>query len=196
MKHFVIYIPGLGDRKIYAWTQKLALNLWRTSRVIPCYFVVGWADKHETYAQKRMRLIKTIDAATDNGYTVSIVAASAGSNLALTGLVARPHSVHRVVSICGKINHPETVKDAFFLLNPAFKDAMLASQKDIPDLTAATRKKILIVRATRDSFVPARDGEVEGAHIHVLHSIGHVFSIFMAITIFRHIALRFIKQKD
>jgi hypothetical protein len=195
VKHFVIYIPGLGDRKTYAWAQKLALNLWRTSHVIPCYFVVGWADEHETYKQKRERLIKTIDAAANNGYTVSLVAASAGSNLALAGLAARPYNVHRVVSICGKINHVETVKDAFFILNPAFKDAMLASKKYIPSLTAAARRKILIVRATRDSFVPARDGEVEGAHTHILHSVGHVFSIFMAITVFRHITLRFIKGK-
>ena len=193
MKHFVIYIPGLGDRKTYAWAQKLALTLWRTSRVIPCYFVVGWADEHETYEQKRTRLLKTIDAAANNGYTVSIVAASAGSNLALSGLVARPNKLHRIVSICGKINHPETVNKAFFALNPSFKDAMLATQKDLTALSAAARKKILVIRATRDSFVPARDGEVPGAHTHVLHSVGHVFSIFMAITFFRHIALRFIK---
>lgn len=193
MKHFVIYIPGLGDRKTYAWAQKLALTLWRTSRITPCYFIVGWADEHETYEQKRTRLLKTIDAAADNGYTVSIVAASAGSNLALSGLAARPNSIHRVVSICGKINHPETVNAALFALNPSFKDAMRAVQKDLATLPAEQRKKILIVRATRDSFVPARDGEVPGAHTHALHSVGHVFSIFMAITIFRHISLRFIK---
>lgn len=193
MKHFVIYIPGLGDRKTYAWAQKLALNLWRTSRIIPCYFVVGWADEHETYEQKRVRLIKTIDAAANNGYTVSIVAASAGSNLALAGLAARPHKVHRVVSICGKIKHPETVNKAFFTLNPSFKDAMMATTHIIPTLSTQERKKILIVRATRDSFVPARDGEVEGAHTHILHSMGHVFSIFMAITFFRRVTLRFIK---
>lgn len=194
MKHFVIYIPGLGDRKTYAWAQKLALNLWRTSQVIPCYFVVGWADEHETYEQKHTRLLKTIDAAVSNGYTVSIVAASAGSNLALTALAARPLKIHRIVSICGKINHPETVNDAFFMLNPSFKDAMHHTQQALPTITMAARKKILIVRATRDSFVPARDGEVEGAQTHILHSIGHVFSIFMAITLFRHISLRFIKS--
>jgi hypothetical protein len=193
VKHFVIYIPGLGDRKTYAWAQKLALNLWRTSRVIPCYFVVGWADEHETYDQKRTRLIKTIDAAADNGYTVSIVAASAGSNLALTGLVARPNKIHRIVSICGKINHPETVNEAFFTLNPSFKEAMDVTKHVLPKLSDTSRKKILIIRATRDSFVPARDGEVEGAHTHLLHSVGHVFSIFMAITFFRRISLRFIK---
>jgi hypothetical protein len=195
VKHFVIYIPGLGDRKTYAWAQKLALNLWRTSRVIPCYFVVGWADKHETYEQKRVRLLKTVDAAANNGYTVSIVSASAGSNLALTALAARANKLHRVISICGKINHPETVNDSFFALNPSFKDALTESQRIIPLLSPADRKKLLIVQATRDSFVPARDGEVVGAQVHVMHSMGHVFSIFMAITVFRHICLRFIKQQ-
>src|SRR6185503_15030601 len=188
-----IYIPGLGDKKMYAFAQRAALSLWRTSKVTPLYFVVGWADTRETYQHKLQRLLRAIDTAVAKGYTVSIVAASAGSSLALTALAERKRAVHRVVSICGKINHPHTVSDGLFAINPAFKDAMTVYAKIEPTLTAADRDKILIVRATRDSFVPAHDGEVAGAHTRTIHSMGHVFSIFMAITVFRRISLRFIK---
>lgn len=196
MKQFIIYIPGLGDRKTYAWAQKFALNLWRSKNVMPYYFAVGWADKHESYEQKRSRLIKAIDTAIHDGYTVSVVAASAGANLAVTALATRPERIHRVVSICGKINRPESVSDAILALNPAFKDAMADSQHSLQKLTQETRKKILIVRALRDSYVPAADGAVPGAHMRVIYSIGHALSIFMAITIFRHVCLRFIRRQD
>lgn len=192
MRHLIIYIPGLGDRKTYAFAQKAALQLWRSRTVHTHYFTVGWADKHETYAQKQKRLVQLIDAKNGQGYTVSLVAASAGSNLALAAFAARTRSVHRVVSICGKIKYAETVNAALFALNPSFKTALGVSGKVLATLPSAARQKILTVRASRDSYVPARDGEVTGAHIHILHTMGHVFSIFLAITLFRRISLRFI----
>jgi len=194
MKHFVIYVPGLGDKRMYAGVQKAALTTWRTVDLQPFYFACNWADTTEPYTTKLQRLIDCIDAAHAKGYTVSLVAASAGSSLALTAFSQRSAAVHAVISICGKLNNPQTVDAALLSVNPAFKESMLTYQRAEPTLTAANRNKILIVQASRDSYVPARDGEVTGAHTHRMHTAGHTFSIFMALTFFRRIIIRFITQ--
>lgn len=195
MKHFVIYVPGLGDKRLYAGFQKIAIKLWRTSGVQPYYFLVHWANASETYEQKLQRLLKTIDTAHAKGYTVSLVAASAGSSLILTALSKRKNKIHRSVSICGKLHNADTVSEALFALNPAFKDSLQAYRRIEPTLTATDRKKILVARAVRDMYVPAADGEVKGAAAYVIPSMGHVMSVFAALTIFRRAILRFVKAQ-
>jgi hypothetical protein len=193
-KHFVIYIPGLGDKRLYAGGQQAALALWRTSHVQAYYFVVKWADAAESYQDKLQRLLDTIDDVCAKGYTVSLAAASAGSSLALNAFAQRKKSVHSVVSICGKLTRMDTVSRLLFTINPAFKASMEAYKHVEPSFTASDRKKILIVRAARDSYVPADDGEVKGAPVYVMRSMGHVFSILLALTIYRRPILRFIKR--
>ena len=195
MKYFVIYVPGLGDKRVYAGFQKAAVGLWRTSGVQPYYFLVHWANASETYDQKLQRLLKTIDTAHAKGYTVSLVAASAGASLILTALSKRKDKIHRAVAICGKLRNAGTVSEALFALNPAFKDSLQAYSRIEPTLTATDRKKILIARAARDVYVPAADGEVEGAATYVIPSMGHVVSVFMALTFFRRAILRFVKAQ-
>lgn len=194
MKHYVVYVPGLADKLNYSFGQRTALALWRTGGVIPYYFVVNWRDTAEIYEQKLARLLNTIDEAKAKGYTVSLVAASAGSGLALAAFAERTHDIHHVVSICGKLSRPDTVPPALFDINPAFKASMAAYPRMERRLSLADRKKILVVRATRDSYVPASDGEVKGAYAYTIHSIGHVFSIMLALTMYSGRIVRFVKH--
>jgi len=92
------------------------------------------------------------------------------------------------------IKHPKAVDEAVFAFNPAFKPAMLAAEEHEPQLNKTERKKILVVRAAHDSYVPTVHGYIAGAHTTTLPTMGHVFSIVMALTVFRWRILRFIKK--
>ena len=194
MKHLVIYVPGLGDKRLYAGALRTALALWRTSRVRTYYFVVKWADKSEHYDVKLQRLLDTIDDQVAKGYTVSLVAASAGSSLALTAYAHRKAKIHTVTSVCGKLHNPGAISEALFAINPAFRASLRAYERIESTLNQHDRKKVLIVRAWRDVYVPAEDGEVVGAHTHIQPTMGHVFSVIMALTFCRWPILRFIKR--
>lgn len=195
MKPYVMYVPGLTDK---AWhirsTQRAALALWRLSGVRARYFVADWADKHESYEHKLGRLTHLITSLHHKGYRVSLVGCSAGSSLALNAFAECRTMISSFVSICGMIKHPKAVDEAVFAFNKAFKPSMLAAAGNEALLTRADRDKILIVRAGHDSYVPAEHGAIAQAHTTTLPTIGHVFTIFMAITIFRRRILRFVKQ--
>lgn len=194
MKHFVIYVPGLGDTRLYASAQRGTVALWRTATLQPLYFAANWADANEPYTAKLERLLAIIDDAATTGHDVSLVASSAGSSLALNAFSQRTHAVHAVVSVCGKLNNPQSVGDDLFDKNPAFKESLQAYQHTESHLSPDDRNKILIVRASRDNYVPSSDGEVTGAHTYRLPTIGHAVSIFMALTFFRRTLLRFIRE--
>jgi hypothetical protein len=158
------------------------------------YFIADWANKHESHQHKLARLIKLISSLHSKGYAVSLVAVSAGSSLAVSAFAARKNQIHSVVSICGMFKHPKAVDVAVFALSPAFKAAMAAAAKAELTLSVADRHKMLVVRAAHDSYVPNTHGHIAHAHTTTIPTVGHVFSIIMAITIFRRRILRFVKQ--
>jgi pimeloyl-ACP methyl ester carboxylesterase len=158
------------------------------------FFKANWVNKNESFAHKLERLTTIIDHAHAKGYTVSLVAASAGSSMALNALHERPDSIHRVISIVGKLKHPEAVARELYDLNPAFEDSLKASTNAEAKLTPGQRSKILVVRAMRDSYVPGSDGEVKGAHEFTMNTIGHVTSIILALTVYQRRLIRFIKN--
>lgn len=195
--YYVIYVPGLADKlNRNAALQGGAVRLWRLSRRVRThYFVPRWADQHETLAHKINRLVKVIDAAHRKGYRVTLVAASAGSGLVMAAFAKRKDAVSAVVSICGKLRHPETVPEPLFVVNPCFKDAIASFAHTERGLTEADRSKILVVQAGRDSYVPDRDGRITGANYYRMASAGHVISIMMALTVYRRRLIRFIKSR-
>lgn len=195
LKRQIIYVPGLTDKTWHIrGGQRAALSLWRLSGVRARYFVADWANKNETYAAKRDRLIEMIDSFTAKGLTVSLVSVSAGSSLALSAFARRTDKVAAFVSICGMFKHPKAVDEAIFAFNPAFKPAMLAAEEDEHKLSKTERQKILVVRAAHDSYVPRIHGNIIGAHTTTIPTIGHVFTILMAISVFHGRILRFIKK--
>jgi pimeloyl-ACP methyl ester carboxylesterase len=192
-RHYIIFVPGLADKTYSFWLQ-LAMFTWVGHWLKTHCFKANWVSKTESFAHKLGRLIKIIDHAAAKGYTVSLVAASAGSSMALNALYKRPDGIHRVISIVGKLKHPEAVAPELYALNPAFEDSLRASANVETKLTPSQRKKILVVRAMRDSYVPSRDGAVKDAHVTTMHTMGHVSSIILALTIYQRRLIRFVKN--
>ena len=179
MSHHVIYVPGLGDAKSRG--QELVTRLWRPFGVRGHYVPMHWAVD-EPWEAKLARLLQAIDELSRTG-TVSLVGTSAGASAVLQAFALRKQAVAGVVCICGKINHPETVNPNYYTVNPAFKVALVQLQAVLPGITLADRARILSIHPLRDGIVPPPDTILPGAHERTIFSVGHGFSIFVALTL-------------
>jgi pimeloyl-ACP methyl ester carboxylesterase len=191
VKHFVIYIPGLGDKRIRG--QVLAVRTWKAYAVTSHLFHVRWFDK-EPYAEKLDRLITMIDARTKEGYSVSLVGASAGGSLAINALAQRPRKIHKVVLIAGEINGKLKMSPGTYRHNPSFRESMDVVEESLAELDVKTRQRILSLRAVFDPVVTASDSIIKDAHNKVVATSGHALTIATQITLGARRWLRFIKQ--
>jgi pimeloyl-ACP methyl ester carboxylesterase len=191
-KHYVIYIPGIGDNKYLI--QGILVWLWRFYGVKAVTRTMNWADG-EGFDEKLTRLLVEIDAHLAKGHKVSLVAASAGASAALNAFAARPNGISGVVSICGKIRRPESVSETTYRINPAFKQSMLLLQKSLGQLGPEERKRILNLHPLSDPVVPPTDTIVEGSQEKIMKTMGHSMGIIVALSIYGRYICRFLKQQ-
>jgi pimeloyl-ACP methyl ester carboxylesterase len=156
--------------------QQAVVKWWSVLGVEGYYVPMYWADK-EGFAPKLARLLAKIDELAQNGDKVSLVGTSAGASAVLVAFAARIDKVSGVVCICGKINHPETIKPERFVENPAFRESLAELQKALPKLGPEARPRILSIHPLYDSVVPVADTKIPGAHEHVVPACGHAFTI-------------------
>ncbi len=178
MTHHVIYVPGLGDHRTRA--QRLAPKYWEVFGVKGHCYVMHWRDK-EAFAPKLARLLQLIDELAKGGDKVSLVGTSAGASAVLVAYAARQDKIAGVICICGKINHPETIRPERFVENPAFKESLAQLQTILPTLDSAARDRILSIHPLRDDSVPPADTIIPGAHEKLIPTVGHAFSIGMTL---------------
>lgn len=171
----IIYITGLGDQEA-VW-QRRAVRLWRLYGVKPYFFQVRWADG-EPFSQKLKRLEDLVTKLQRNsGQQVGIVAVSAGASLGLHILVKRSEAIAGVVTICGKLLHPEAVMKSITQENPAFAESMSLMPETLSKCTPEILGKLLCVSPLADRVVSLHDQYIEGAHRRRAYSFGHAFTI-------------------
>lgn len=188
----VIYITGLGDQKA-VW-QRRAVAAWRIHGVMPHFFQVRWADD-EAFGPKLEKLLKLVDELYEkDSREVGIVAASAGVSMALHALVARNERIKGVVSICGKIQHPEGVHDSYKHENPAFSKSMDLLPSTLRSLSGEMKQKITCLYPYADHVVPLQDQRIPGAKNKRVVSFGHVATITLQITLASFFMLRNLKK--
>ena len=193
MKHAVIYIPGLGDNK---WLiQGILVWLWRLYGVKSVTRTMSWADGSETFEQKLTQLLVEIDEHRAKGRIVSLVAASAGATAAIHAYVERPNDINGVVTIAGKINHPETVHRFHETANPIFWQAAQLMPQALVKLTVPAKLRILSIRARHDPIVTASDSYIEGAHNEVAWTSGHSLTILWQLLFGARKIVQFLKQQ-
>lgn len=191
MKHAVIYIPGLGDARVGG--QLLAVKTWNWYGVQAELFQKNWIDG-ERFEPKFIRLLNRIDELVEQGYTVSIVAASAGASAAINAYAARPDTIHAVVCIAGEINGRDRMHPSVYQKNPAFRDSMHMIEASLPRITPAMRKRILSRRGAIDVTVTAHDSIVPGAVNQVVPTMSHFLTIATQIAFGAPSFIRFIKK--
>ena len=192
MTHHAIYVPGLGDHRTRA--QRLAPKYWEVFGVKGQCYVMNWRDK-EALAPKLTRLLQLIDELAKGGNKVSLVGTSAGASAVLVAYAARQDKISGVICICGKINHPETVKPSRFVQNPAFKESLAELQQILPKLGPRARDRIMSIHPLYDGIVPSADTIVPGAQERLIPTVGHAFSIGMTLIFGAALMMGFLKKQ-
>ncbi|HET7320092.1 MAG TPA: hypothetical protein VFI84_00730 [Candidatus Saccharimonadales bacterium] len=192
MKHYVIYVPGLGDNKYFV--QGILVYVWRLYGVRSATRTMNWLDP-ELFEEKLTRLLVEVDEKLAKGYNVSLVGASAGAGAVLNAYAARKGQISGVVSICGKILHAETVSDTTYRRNPAFKESMDMLPANLNSLDVAQRSRILSLHPKADPSVPVKDTFIEGAHEKTMLVIGHTVGILTALSLYGPQICKFLKQQ-
>lgn len=191
MKHFLIFVPGLGDAK--TGTQQWAVKLWRIYGVKAETFPLRWATGRD-FEKKLAKLLARIDKLTADGYAVSLVGASAGGTAVINAFAERP-DLHSVVGICGVMNPEAEVNPKYYRENPAFKGAMGMLAKSLDKLNPEERHRIMSVHPLWDNVVYPRNTVVRGALRKRVVSAGHALTIGLMITLRAYTIVRFVKYK-
>ena len=189
--HTVIYIPGLGDANLRG--QGFIMSLWRVFGVNTAVHRMQWGED-TPFEPKFNALLQTIDALNKEGYTVSLIGASAGASAALNAFASRKDILHRVVCVCGKINNLQAINESYFIKNPTFKGSVGKLEKSLSELNKTDRNRIQSIHPLFDNVVPIKDTKIKGAHEKTIPSIGHLLSISYAITVGSFGIVKFIKQ--
>lgn len=192
-KHSIIYITGLGDH--HPVLQRIAIKGWYIfGGVQPELFQNNWGDKR-SFQEKRDRLLARIDELVSQGHVISLVGTSAGASMALTAFTLRKKDISGVVCVCGKINRPEIVSQAYYAANPAFREAMYQLSDRLDELSINDKSKILSIHPLYDQTVPVEDTYIEGVKKSRIPTVFHVPSIALCLTIFSFVIMRFLKKQ-
>lgn len=191
-KLYVIYVPGLGDSSVSL--QRRAVNSWHLWGVQAELFQMNWADK-ELWQIKFNRLLKRIDQLIANGFNIGLVGASAGASAVINAYAARKDHIVGCVLIAGKVNHPETIGQNYYLHNPAFVTSVDDCQKSLALLNDKDRTRILSRYAAIDETVNKSDSLIPGAQNQRVLIIGHAITIGYQITFGATGFIKFLKRQ-
>ena len=177
---YIIYVPGLGDSSVA--NQRKAIKTWKWYGVSAELFQMNWADDI-AWSVKFEKLLARIDKLAAEGYSVGLVGASAGASACINAFAARPDKIVGIVSIAGKINHPESIGPKFRVGNPSFIESAYAAPKALETLGPEQRRHILSIYSVKDGLLMRRDSRVPGARNRLTLVMGHPFVIAAQITL-------------
>ena len=101
--------------------------------------------------------------------------------------------IHKTVTISGKNRHGATVAPKYYQRHMAFREAMHAADEAVPSLSTEALRKFVSFYPLRDNIIPLEDAFVPGTRLVRLISVGHFFTIFLALTIYSGYILRIAK---
>lgn len=195
-KHYVIFIPGLGDgvKKI-----QLATYHWRWFGLTPLVYSIGWRDG-EDFQPKLNRLITLIDTYAYSGNTVSLVGTSAGGSAILNAFNKRKSKIHRVINVCGRLrvgpHHGFRSFEYCTQSSPAFAQSVQLCEKIQTYLTISDRQKIMTMQPVFDEVVPPDTTMVKGTENKTIPSIGHALSIALSLTLISNPLIKFLNNES
>lgn len=192
MKHHIIYVPGIKDD--FYKGQSVVVWFWWLWGVRGHCHAMPWFGQ-EAYEPKFARLLAQIDRYLEAGQIVSLVGASAGASAVINAYHARPGKINGVVTICPKINHPETVRESLHKSNPAFKTSLANLQVVLLTLTDHDKRKFLTVYSPGDDGIPYEDTVIPGVAEHKLPSLTHGYAIVYALTFGARYLIGFLKKQ-
>jgi hypothetical protein len=191
MKHYIVYIPGLGDG--YDKMRAFLLQFWRIYGVTVELVPMKWYDG-KPYKDKYDRVKTAVNNAEALGFTVSVIGESAGGSMAMN-IFARHSSLYRMVSLCG-INTAQTpIASSIFRRGPAFKESVSSLAQSRADALQSRNDQITSITAAYDPTVPVKRNIIPGVRHITVWSIGHFTTIVLCLSLFSFIVVREIRRR-
>jgi pimeloyl-ACP methyl ester carboxylesterase len=179
MKHYILYIPGLGDS--YDDFRMKALRGWSlfgvTTQLVPMKWYDGRA--YETKFQDASDIITGI---TDTGATVSLIGESAGGSMAINLFAAHP-KVARLITIAGVNKSSTPVAARTLRRGPAFAVSRQYIDDSLSKISDSRRRHIYTLSALSDNVVTSRYSSIPSANNRRILSIGHLLTITLCLTL-------------
>lgn len=191
MKHYIIYIPGLGDH--YDGVRRFFLRFWKIYGVKTQLVPMQWYDG-ESYQIKFDSVTAAVMAAKEKGYTVSLVGESAGASMAMN-VFAQEESLRRLISLCGVNSFHASVSPRILVRSPAFKESLRHLAESQKTAVSQRHKDIISIAALSDPTVSVSKNRINGVKNMQVFSIGHITSILLCLSFFGFIVTREIKRK-
>ncbi|MEP7205055.1 MAG: hypothetical protein ABI716_02585 [Candidatus Saccharibacteria bacterium] len=191
MKHYIIYVPGLGDH--YDGIRRFLLRFWRLYGVRTQLVPMQWYDG-EPYQAKYELIVAAVSAAQEKGYCVSLVGESAGASIAMNAF-SRDDRLYRFISLCGVNSFHSSISPRILANSPAFKQSLshLAASQWVA--VRARPDSIISMSALSDSVVSVSKNRIKGVKNKRIFSVGHLTSIFLCLSIFSCVVVGEIKKK-
>lgn len=181
----ILYLSGFGTG--YDRHRLRLLKKWRFKGVSVELVPLRWEGK-ESFEQKLARIDQAIDRVRDK--RVVLLGESAGGSMAVHMYARRPDDFYKVMTVCGKNSHPETVGESYYRRSPAFRTAMERLVEATELLTKEQRQAFVSIHPWHDAVVPVRETMLADCKRVRLWSIGHLTTIFLALTIYAPIVAR------
>ena len=191
MKHYIIYIPGLGDG--YDTLRRFLLFFWQIYGVKVELVPTKWYDGR-SYEEKYNRVDAAIKKAQQAGYIVSVIGESAGASMAMN-IFARHESLHRLVSLCGVNSYKTLISPRIFQRGPAFKESVSLLNTSQADAVKTRATHMTSITARYDPVVPIESNIIPGARRISVWSVGHFTTIMLCLSVLSFTVVREIRRK-
>lgn len=178
----IFYIPGLGDG--YDRYRRAAMRSWSIGKTKASVISMNWRDRDETYEQKLRRIQTAIRESSSD--RIVLVGESAGGAMVVNEGLRAGSRVDKIITICGKNIRADRLAPSLALKNPAFKDALIASDRAVASMDKEKAgKKFTVFYSPFDPMIWLRDTVLPGAAMIKLPTGGHFFSIIFALTVMK-----------
>lgn len=180
MKHYILYIPGLGDG--YDRLRSKALRTWSVFGIKTLLIPMVWFDGRP-YEEKYQQASDIIIALLNSGARVSLVGESAGGSMAINLFAAHPGVAH-LITVAG-VNMPSTpVAQKTLRKGPAFDESRRRLVETLPTISPQRRRDIYTLSALGDPIVRFHYSVIPGAHSRRVWAVGHLITITLCLTLF------------
>ncbi len=190
IKHYILYIPGLGDG--YDHYRQKALRLWSLFGVQAQLLPMKWYGD-EAYDKKYVRASRIINDIAQQGHRITLVGESAGGSMAINLFADHP-SVDSLITIAGVNKGSTPIASRTLQRGPAFADSRQGIGASLDRIDDERRRAIHTVSAWWDPVVRAQYSQVAGATNHRVWSVGHLTTVALCLTLFSGYVIFLAKQ--
>ncbi len=156
---------------------------------------LGWRNK-EGFSKKLKRITDKIDGLSKQGHRVYLSGTSAGASAVLAAYAVRPN-VGGIITIAGKIYHPETISRHTQDENPDFFEAATLIQDNLKILSQRDDiKNILCIYCPKDKTVPHKDAVIPDGTDYRVPGWNHGSGIFFGVILGAPAIARFIRSRS